>query len=59
MKDDMSRALQRLIIGLPTLTFIFLLIFLDASGEIDVNKWGYSFFGGIIMLLVNFYFRKK
>jgi len=49
---------ERFIFGMPSLLFVFALIFLDSMGIIDVGKWGYSFFGAIIMLILNFYYRK-
>ena len=49
---------ERVIFGLPTLLFCFAVIIMDSRGIIDVGKWGYSFIGAILMLLLNFYYRK-
>ena len=49
---------ERLLFGLPTLLFCFFLIYMDAEGYINVDKFGYAVIGGWITLLVNFYYRK-
>lgn len=49
---------DRLILASVLLTFCFGIIFMDSLELIDVNKWGYSFIGGLIVLVVNFFFRK-
>lgn len=49
---------ERIIFGLPTLLFCFVLIILDAAGRIDIEKFGYAVVGGWVALLINFYYRK-
>jgi len=49
---------ERIIFGLPTLAFCFVMIGLDAAGRIDIGKFGYAAFGGWLSLLINFYYRK-
>ena len=53
-----SYGAQRLLIGLPSLLICFLLIFMDATGQIDITKFGYAALGTWIGLILNFYFRK-
>ena len=50
---------ERTIFGIPTLLFSFALIYMDAVGHIDIEKFGYAVIGGWIMLLLNFYYRKE
>ena len=50
--------LNRLIFGIPTLLFCFALILLDASGEVDISKFGYAGIGSWITIILQFYFRK-
>lgn len=52
-------AADRLLICIPTLLITFTLILLDAAGAIDVGKFGYAWFGGIIGGIVTFYIRKN
>lgn len=54
-----QRNIARLILGSITLIFCFLLIAGDAAGMLDVGKVGYTAIGAWIMLILNFYFRKK
>ncbi len=49
---------ERMAFGLPTLLFAFALIILDASGIIDIEKFGYAVIGGWVAILINFYYRK-
>ena len=49
---------ERILFGFPTLLFFFALILLDASGKIDIEKFGYAVIGGWVALLINFYYRK-
>jgi len=49
---------ERIAFGLPTLLFSFALIYLDAAGHINIEKFGYGIIGGWIALLINFYYRK-
>jgi len=49
---------MQLIFGLPILYFAISCIILDSMGVINVEKFGYAFFGGIILLLLNYFFRK-
>jgi len=49
---------ERLMFGLPTLLFCFIMISLDAAGYIDIGKFGYAAFGSWIALIINFYYRK-
>lgn len=49
---------ERVFFGLPTLLFSFLLIYMDASNKIDIEKFGYAVIGGWVALLINFYYRK-
>lgn len=42
--------------------FLFVILFgivvVDSLGAIDVGKWGYAAIFSLIVLIVNFYFRK-
>jgi len=55
----MTRDMQRLIVGLPTLGLSFGMIILDGAGLIDVSKMGYAAIGGWITFIITFYFRKS
>lgn len=55
----MKRNMMQLIFGLPILAFAISSILLDAAGVITVEKMGYAFFGSIISLLLNYFFRKS
>lgn len=54
-----KKDVTRLIFGGVTLIFCFLLIAGDARGWLDISKMGYTAIGAWIMLILNFYFRKK
>ena len=45
--------------GIPILLFAMLLIVLDCMKIVNVEKFGYAFFGGIILHMLNYYFRKS
>jgi hypothetical protein len=55
----MKKYRMQLIFGLPILAFAMAMIALDAAGTINIEKLGYAFFGSIISLLLNYYFRKS
>ncbi len=55
----MRKHRMQLIFGVPILIFAMLGILLDASGVINIEKMGYAFFGSIISLLLNYFFRKS
>ena len=42
-----------------TLASVFTLVGLDGAGIIDISKFGYAGIGGIITLVLQYYFRKK
>lgn len=52
------RVRERVIFGLPTLLFCFFLIYMDAVGHINIEKFGYAVIGGWVAILINFYYRK-
>jgi ABC-type uncharacterized transport system permease subunit len=55
----MKRYRMQLIFGLPILLFAMTMIALDVAGVVNVANFGYAFFGGIIALFVNYFFRKS
>jgi len=55
----MKKHMMQLIFGLPILGFAIASIILDSMGIINVEKFGYAFFGGLITLFVNYFFRKN
>lgn len=48
----------QLLYGYPILWFAITCILLDSARVIDVNKFGYAFFGGILMKFLDYFFRK-
>jgi len=50
---------MQLIFGLPVLIWALAMITADTAGLIDVEPFGYAFFGGLIILFVNYFFRKS
>lgn len=50
---------MQLIFGLPILLFAITMISLDAAGVIDVEPFGYAYFGSIITTFLYYFFRKK
>jgi hypothetical protein len=50
---------MQLIFGLPILTFAIIMIWLDSAGKINVEKFGYAFFGSIVTHFVYYFFRKS
>jgi len=54
----MSKDTSRIIIGGYWLLVSGTMILLDGAGIIDVGKWGYAAFFSIIVLIIQFYFRK-
>ena len=55
----MRKYRMQLIFGLPVLIWTMAMITLDSAGFIDVNKFGYAFFGGPVALFINYFFRKS
>lgn len=55
----MKKYRMQLIFGLPVLLWVLAMITLDCLGKIDVEPFGYAFFGGIILYFVNYFFRKS
>ncbi len=55
----MKKYRMQLIFGLPVLLWTMAMITLDTLGTIDVEPFGYAFFGGLIALFVNYFFRKN
>ena len=55
----MKKYRMQLIFGLPVLFWTMAMITSDAMGVIDVEPFGYAFFGGLTVLFVNYYFRKS
>ena len=55
----MKKYRMQLIFGLPILIFAIVCITLDSRGIINVEKFGYAFFGSIISLFLNYFFRKS
>ena len=55
----MKKYRMQLIFGLPVLLWTLVMISLDTAGKIDVEPFGYAFFGGLIALFVNYFFRKS
>lgn len=54
-----KKNLMQLIFGLPILGLSISCILLDSFGTIDVEKFGYAFFGGVIVKFLDYFFRKK
>lgn len=50
---------MQLMFGLPILWLAIAAILLDSFGIINVEKFGYAFFGGIVIYFQQFFFRKK
>lgn len=44
--------------GYPILFFALMMIYMDSAGYINVEKFGYAFFGGIVIYFMNYFFRK-
>ena len=55
----MKKYAMQLIFGIPILLFVMVLIYMDVEGYIDVEPFGYAFFGGIIYHFVQYFFRKS
>lgn len=55
----MKKYTMQLIFGVPILVFAIACIMLDAWGIINIEKFGYAFFGGIITTFLTYFFRKK
>ncbi len=55
----MKKYRMQLIFGLPILIFALVMIALDSAGVVDVEKFGYAFFGSIITWFMSYFFRKK
>lgn len=55
----MKKYRMQLIFGFPILIFTLTMIALDSAGVVNVEKFGYAFFGGIITTFLTYYFRKK
>jgi hypothetical protein len=55
----MKKYKMQLIFGLPILWFAIICILLDSMHIINVEKFGYAFFGSIIIYFLNYFFRKK
>ena len=56
-KEKIMYLLQGLF-GYPILVFALMMIYLDSAGIINVEKFGYAFFGGVITYLLQYFFRK-
>lgn len=55
----MKRYIMQLLFGVPILGFAISMIYLDASGVVDVEPFGYAWFGSIITTFLLYYFRKS
>jgi hypothetical protein len=44
--------------GYPILAFAIAMIILDSAGYVNVEKFGYAFFGGVITYFLQYFFRK-
>ena len=55
----MKKYRMQLLFGLPVLIFTLAMIALDSAGIVNVEKFGYAFFGGIITHFLTYFFRKK
>lgn len=55
----MKKYRMQLIFGLPILYFGIASILLDSMKIINVEKFGYAFFGGIITWFLVYFFRKS
>lgn len=55
----MKKYYMQLIFGIPMLGMAIASIFLDSLGVMDVEKFGYAFFGGIIAHFMSYFFRKS
>ena len=54
----MKRYRMQLIFGAPILGFAIAMIYMDSAGYVSVEKFGYAFFGSIIIYFLNYFFRK-
>jgi len=54
----MKKHTMQLIYGLPVLLWTLGMITADSLKIIDFEKFGYAFFGSIVLLFVNYFFRK-
>jgi len=57
-KRARAASADRILIACICLISIFVLIFLDGMGFINIEKWGYGALGAWITLIIQFYFRK-
>ena len=55
----MKKNRMQLIFGLPILGFAIASILLDCFGVINVEPFGYAFFGAIIVGFQTYFFRKS
>lgn len=55
----MKKYRMQLLFGFPILIFALVMIALDSAGVVNVEKFGYAFFGGIITHFLTYFFRKK
>lgn len=55
----MKKYRMQLIFGLPILLWVMAMVTLDSARIIDVEKFGYAFFGSIILYFINYFFRKS
>ena len=55
----MKKYRMQLIFGLPILVFAIGCIVADSLGYMNVEKFGYAFFGSIISIFINYFFRKS
>ena len=56
-KEKIKYILQ-VLFGYQILSFAMIMIYLDCAGIINVEKFGYAFFGGIVIYFMNYFFRK-
>lgn len=56
-KEKVKLIVQTLF-GVAFFAFAGGMIYLDTAGYISVEKFGYAFFGGILGVLLNYYYRK-
>ena len=54
----MKKYAMQLLFGQPILYFALILVALDAPGKLDIGKFGYAFFGGVISHFLQYFFRK-
>ena len=55
----MKKYRMQLIFGLPILALAIVCILLDSAGIINIEKFGYAFFGGVIVHFLQYFFRKS